>query len=101
MPNVESHLDTVGGARYITVCDVQNAYHQIPVAESEQDKTAFVTQNGNWVFKRLPFGVANAPFLSSRNMSLAFAHFGPKVGSWYIWTTVYLVHLPGQATYSC
>ena len=80
MPNLESHLDTVGGARYITVCDVQNAYHQIPVAESEQDETAFVTQNGKWIFKRLPFGLANAPFLFSRNVSLAFAHFGPKSG---------------------
>ena len=80
MPNLESHLDTVGGARYITVCDVQNAYHQIPIAASEQDKTAFVTQNGKWVFKRLPFGIANAPFLFSRIMSLAFAHFGPKSG---------------------
>ena len=48
MPNLESRLDTVGGARYllVTVCDVQNAYHQIPVAASEQDNTAFVTQNG-------------------------------------------------------
>ena len=41
MPNLESHLDTVGGARYITVCDVQKANHQIPVAESEQDKNCF------------------------------------------------------------
>ena len=79
-PNLESHLDTVGGARYITVCDVKNAYHQIPVAESEQDKTAFVTQNKKWVFKRLPFGIAKAPFLFSRIMSLVFAHFGPKSG---------------------
>ena len=76
MPNVESQLDTAGGVRYITVCDVQNVYHQIPVAASKQDKTGFVTQNGKWVFKRLPFGIAKAPFLFSQVMSLAFAHFG-------------------------
>ena len=58
MPNLESHLDTVGGARYITVCDVQNAYHQVSVAASEKDETAFVTKNGKWVFKLLPFGIA-------------------------------------------
>ena len=46
MPNLESHVNTVGEARYITVCDVQNAYNQIPVPESKQDKTAFVAQNG-------------------------------------------------------
>ena len=76
MPNVESQLDTAGGVRYITVCNVQNVYHQIPVAASKQDKTGFVTQNGKWVFKRLPFGIAKAPFLFSQVMSLAFAHFG-------------------------
>ena len=76
MPNLKSHLDTVGVAHYIIVCDVQNAYHQMPVAESERDTTDFVTKNGKWVFKRLPFGKANAPFLISRIMSLDFAHFG-------------------------
>ena len=80
MPNLESHLDTVGGARNITVCDEQNAYHQIVVADREQAKTAFETQNGKWVSKRPPFGIANALFLFSRIMSLAFAHFGPKRG---------------------
>ena len=26
MPNIESHVDTVGGVELITVCDVQSAY---------------------------------------------------------------------------
>ena len=26
MPDIESHIDTVNGARFITVCDVQSAY---------------------------------------------------------------------------
>ena len=80
MPDMEALIDTVAGAKFISVCDVQSAYHQIPVAEAEQDKTAFVTQKGKWVFKRLPFGIANAPFLFPRMMSLAFSHFGPKSG---------------------
>ena len=78
---MESHIDTVAGAKYITVCDIQSAFHQLPINdEREQDKTAFVTRNGKWVFKRLPFGIANAPFLFQRTMALAFAHFGPKSG---------------------
>ena len=81
MPEMESHIDTVAGAKYITVCDIQSAFHQLPINdEREQDKTAFVTRNGKWVFKRLPFGIANAPFLFQRTMALAFAHFGPKSG---------------------
>ena len=80
MPDIESHIDTVGGAKFITVADVQSAYHQMEVSPEEQDKTAFVTHKGKWVFKRLPFGIANAPFLFARMMSLAFAHFGPRSG---------------------
>ena len=26
MPDIESHIDTVGGAKFIIVCDVQSAY---------------------------------------------------------------------------
>ncbi|CAM9672024.1 unnamed protein product [Pylaiella littoralis] len=37
MPKMASHIDTVAGAKYITVCDVPSAYHQIPVAAEEQD----------------------------------------------------------------
>ena len=33
MPDTESHIDTVGGAKFITVCDVQSAYWQLPIAE--------------------------------------------------------------------
>ena len=55
MPDIESHIDTVGDAKFITVCDIQSAYHQIGVKADEQDKTAFVTHKGKWVFKRLPF----------------------------------------------
>ena len=59
-------------------------------------------QNGKWVFKRLPFGIANAPFLFSRIVSLAFAHFGPKSGLLvHVDDCIdYVVHPPGQATYS-
>ena len=41
---MEAHIDTVAGAKFITVCDVQSAYHQIPVAKAEQDKTACDTE---------------------------------------------------------
>lgn len=35
---------------------------------TEQVLPFFVTQNGKWVFKRFPFGIANAYFLFSRNI---------------------------------
>ena len=80
MPDIESHIDTVGGANFITVCDVRSAYWQIPIAQKNLHKTVFVTSKGKYVFKVLPFGIANAPWIFRRVMSLAFANFGQPSG---------------------
>ncbi|CAB1113485.1 unnamed protein product [Ectocarpus sp. CCAP 1310/34] len=80
MPNLESCLDTVGQALYITVADILSAFWQIPVAEEHVDRTAFVTPTGKYCFKRMPFGVANAPWLFQHVMSLALGHLGPDSG---------------------
>ena len=80
MPDIESHINTVGGAKFITVCDVQNAYWQIPTAKKDCHKTAFVTSKGKYVFKVLSFGIANAPWIFQRVVSLAFANFGQPSG---------------------
>ena len=61
MPDIESHIDTVRGANFITVCDVQRAYWQITIAQKNRHKTAFITSKGKYIFKVLPFGIANAP----------------------------------------
>ena len=76
MPDIESHIDTVGGAKFITECDIQSAYWQIPKVKKDCHKTAFVTSKGKHVFKVLPFGIANAPWIFQRVMSRAFANFG-------------------------
>lgn len=55
-------------------------YHQMPVAASEQDKIAFVTQNRKSVLRRPPLGIATAPLLFSRLMLLAVPHFGLNSG---------------------
>lgn len=46
MPSISSHIDTV--------------------ADSEIEETAVVKQKGNHAFKRMPFGIADALWLSSR-----------------------------------
>ena len=76
MPNLESCLDTVGDALYITVADILSAFWQLPVVEEHVDRTVFVTPSGKYCFKRMPFGVANPPWLFQHVMSLALGHLG-------------------------
>ena len=80
MLNAADHLDAVGGAKYISVCDILSAFHQLPVATADVEATAFTTQRGKYCFKRMPFGVCNAPWLFQRMMALAFHDIAASCG---------------------
>lgn len=62
LPYVSQTLDKLRDAKYLTSLDIKSAYHQIPVAESSRDYTAF-TVPGRGLFRwcRMPFGLSSAP----------------------------------------
>ena len=41
-------------------------YHQIELEEGDEPKTAFSTKQGNWEYRRLPFGLKTAPATSQK-----------------------------------
>ena len=61
MPNVEEMLDTLNGTNFFSSIDLGNAYYQVELDEQSQEKTAFSTKQGQYCFKRMPFGIAAAP----------------------------------------
>ena len=46
---------------YFCCLDISEAYHALEIAPDSQDKTAIVTPDGLFRFKKLPFGLASAP----------------------------------------
>ena len=74
MPSLDTCLDAVGEARYISVCDILSAFWQLPVADKHVTRTAFVTPSGKYCFKRKPFGACNAPWLFQQTMSKTLGH---------------------------
>jgi len=60
MSTAEDLLHKLGGAKYFTKIDLSKGYWQIPVAEEDIHKTAFVTPDGQYEFLRMPFGMVNA-----------------------------------------
>jgi Reverse transcriptase (RNA-dependent DNA polymerase) len=54
-------LDSLGDATIFSTLDCNSGYWQIPIEERDRDKTAFVTHCGVHIFKRMPFGLCNAP----------------------------------------
>ena len=72
LPRVDDSLDAVAGSRWFTTLDLKSAYSQIPVVPEDQNKTAFSTPFGLYNFKRMPFGLANAPATFQRIMANLF-----------------------------
>lgn len=62
LPYVSAILDRLRDASYISSLDIKSAYWQVPVAEDSRQYTAFTVPNrGLFQFKRMPFGLHNAP----------------------------------------
>jgi hypothetical protein len=54
-------FSAMGGKRFFSTLDCLKGYHQIEVDKQDRWKTAFITHRGLYQFKRLPFGLKNAP----------------------------------------
>lgn len=55
----------VDSAVFSTI-DLESGYHQIAIKESDREKTAFSINHAKFHFKRMPFGLKNAPRIFQR-----------------------------------
>jgi hypothetical protein len=64
MKDVQEMIDQAAGHQFITLIDLVNGFHQIPMADRCKELTAFSApgpQGGQYHFKVMPFGLKNAP----------------------------------------
>lgn len=73
VPHIHDLLNTFQGKRIFTTLDLERAYHQIPVEESDVPKTAVITPFGLFEFTRMQFGLCNASQTFQRFMHQVFA----------------------------
>ncbi|KAG0435976.1 Retrovirus-related Pol polyprotein from transposon opus [Dictyocoela muelleri] len=60
-PRINDILQSLKGSRYFTTLDLNQGYYQIPIRESDIIKTGFRICGKTYVFRRMPFGLSNAP----------------------------------------
>lgn len=61
MPRIDQMLDQIGNANYITTLDLAKGYWQVPMADEDQEKTAFSHPMGLYQFTVMPFDLSGAP----------------------------------------
>ena len=61
LPTVNELFHTFRGAAVFTKIDLRWGYNQIPLAEDSRQLTAFITHQGLYQYKRMPFGLSSAP----------------------------------------
>jgi transposase InsO family protein len=79
-------FDSLTGAQLFTKLDFQWAYLQVPVAEESRHLLSFVTEEGQYEFCYLPFGLNIAGSKLQRELNLLFEGMRDVVGYADDWT---------------
>ena len=59
--------------------DGYSGFSQIPVSAKDQSKTTFTCPFGTFAYRRMPFGLCNAPATFQRCMTTIFSDFCEKI----------------------
>ena len=76
LPNISDIIQDLRGSSVFSCLDMKSGFHQIPMRAEDIHKTAFVTSDGMYAFKCMPFGLCNAPATYQRLMSQLFRGMG-------------------------
>ncbi|KAK9212000.1 hypothetical protein WN943_001379 [Citrus x changshan-huyou] len=68
IPFIDQMLEKLAGKSHFCCLDGYSGFHQIPVAPEDQEKTTFTCPFGTFAYRRMPFGLCNAPGTFQRCM---------------------------------
>ena len=60
LPRIDQLVDSIDGHKLFTFMDAFSGYNQILMAKENQEKTTFVTSQGLYGYRVMPFGLKNA-----------------------------------------
>ncbi|KAJ3687989.1 hypothetical protein LUZ61_017153 [Rhynchospora tenuis] len=60
LPSIDAMIDSTAGFKYLSFMDAYSGYNQIRMSPADEEKTFFVTEEGLYCYKVMPFGLKNA-----------------------------------------
>ncbi|GJZ02315.1 reverse transcriptase domain-containing protein [Tanacetum coccineum] len=72
LPFMDQMLERLAGNEYYCFLDGFSGYFQIPIDPKDQEKTTFTCPYGTFAYRRMPFGLCNAPGTFHRCMMAIF-----------------------------
>ena len=73
LPRIDQLVDSTASHVLLTFMDAFSGYNQIRMSEEDQEKTAFVTSQGLYCYRVMPFGLKNAGVTYQRLVNQMFS----------------------------
>ncbi|KAG7567991.1 Retrotransposon gag domain [Arabidopsis thaliana x Arabidopsis arenosa] len=73
LPFIDQMLERLANNPYYCFLDGYSGFFQIPIHPNDQEKTTFTCPYGTFAYKRMPFGLCNAPATFQRCMTSIFS----------------------------
>ena len=74
LPLIDTLVDSTARHELLSFMDAFSGYNQIKMNEEDQERTSFVTSQGLFCYKVMPFGLKNTGAMYQRLMNKMFAH---------------------------
>ena len=85
LPRIEDNLDTLSGSTWFSTLDLISGFWQVEMDAKDRVKTAFSSGVGGlYQFRRMPFGLCNAPATFQRLMEKVLAGLQWQIAVLYI-----------------
>ena len=75
VPNLLDSIFGLSGTEFFTSLDLVRGYYQMPIDDDSKEYTAFSSPKNHWQFKRLSFGLKNAPAAFQREIQAVLNSF--------------------------
>ena len=79
LPFIDQHLEIVSGHPFYCFLDGYSRYFQMEIVTEYQEKTTFTCPFGTYSYRRMPFGLYNAPATFQRCMLSIFSDMVERI----------------------